>query len=191
MLYGTGYHHLPLIMQPTACAEELHILAAMMPVLADGGGAVAAVERIAVLAAVLAAAVLHLARTARPLLLAAAAHAAPLLGGLDAAQDAGPVAAPARPAARGGRGLLPQVVVGDEIPSLLLGQKFGSDLEEVLAVEAETLDEATVLVLGPLLVQAAGHRVLHQLLQRLTCIIHVYQTKIPEARARLFFSILT
>jgi hypothetical protein len=177
MLYWVPYHHLPLIMQPTACAEQLHVLAAVVPVLADGGGAVAAVERVALLAAVLAAAVLHLARTARPLLLAAAAHAAPLPGGFDAAQDAGPVAAPARPTTRGGRGLLPQVVVGDEIPRLLLGQKFGSDLEEVLAVEAETLDETAVLVLGPLLVQAAGHRVLHQLLQRLTCIIHYVSKK--------------
>jgi hypothetical protein len=164
MLHRVPYHHLPLIMQPAACAEQFHVLAAVVPVLADGGGAVAAVEGIAVLAAVLAAAVLHLARTARPLLLAAAAHAPPLLRGLDAAQNAGPVAAPARPASRGGRGLLPQVVVGDEIPRLLLGQKFGTDLEEVLAVEAETLDEAAVFVLGPLLVQAAGNRVLHQLL---------------------------
>ena len=140
----------------------------MVPVLADCGRAVAAVEGVPLLPAILPAAVLYLAGTAGPLLFPTGPAAA-LLGGLDTAEHTWSVATAPGPAPRCARRLLPEIIVGDQIPGFLLRQELGSNLEEVLAVEPQSLDKAPVLVLCPLLVQSAGDRVLHQLLQCFPC----------------------
>ena len=72
-----------------------------------------------------------------------------------------PVSSSPGPQAGSARGFLPEIIEGDQLSGVFLGQELSPDLVEILPVDPQTFDKPPGLVLAPLFLEAHRHRVLN------------------------------
>ena len=68
-------------------------------------------------------------------------------------------------------GFLPEIIEGDQLSGVFLGQKLCPDLVEILPVDPQTFDKPPGFVFAPLFLKAHWHRVLNLRKKEITLLI--------------------